>query len=97
VLILSLFLYVKLFYYRFCHEIDNVQEALCVANLGEGGKNFRKLSYHDIITRCIIACNTQNLLEVRCFFLSFGLILTLSAIPNSCRIFANAVAKLSPE
>jgi hypothetical protein len=50
VLIFSLILYVELFYYRFCYEIDDMQEAPRVANLGEGGKNLCKLGYHNIIT-----------------------------------------------
>ena len=66
-LILLFLWYVKLFYDRFCTEVDNVQEASSMVDLGEVRKYLGELGDHDIITGCIIAGDTQDLLEGKSF------------------------------
>jgi len=63
--LILLFLYVELLYYRFCYKIDNIQEILYVANFGKREENLCKLGYYDIIFLGKRALTTFNAFHFR--------------------------------
>ena len=94
------FQYVKLSNNSPCNKIDDMIEATSLVwSTWKTLDQFRQLINHCIIVWCIVASDRKDLPVTRWIEKKFlvGFWQTLSKIPKSSRIFANAAARFNPE